>query len=107
MRSVPLSDHQTRLKQAERTRQLSPHGTTYFLRDFSAGRTGGARGATQMQKCMYDRAMAHETRNGASVNNNNNNSSHSKRKLLVALDVFCLLLGTCTSRPRARARACI
>ncbi|KAL6107502.1 plpp3 [Pungitius sinensis] len=45
-----------------------------------------------MQKCMYDRAMAHETRNGASVNNNNSSSSSSRRKLLVALDVFCLLL---------------
>ena len=47
-----------------------------------------------MQKYMYEKAMAQETRNGGtSTLNNNNGVDNSKRKLLIALDVFCLLLG--------------
>ncbi|XP_077390944.1 phospholipid phosphatase 3 isoform X2 [Festucalex cinctus] len=47
-----------------------------------------------MQNYMYEKAMAQETRNGGSstLNNNNNGVDNSKRKLLVALDIFCLLL---------------
>ena len=47
-----------------------------------------------MQKYMYEKAMAQETRNGGtSTLNNNNGVDNSKRKLLIALDIFCLLLG--------------
>ena len=47
-----------------------------------------------MQKYMYEKAMAQETRNGGtSTLNNNNGIDNSKRKLLIALDIFCLLLG--------------
>lgn len=47
-----------------------------------------------MQKYMYEKAMAQETRNGGtSTLNNNNGVDNSKKKLLIALDVFCLLLG--------------
>ncbi|XP_010785766.1 lipid phosphate phosphohydrolase 3 isoform X2 [Notothenia coriiceps] len=46
-----------------------------------------------MQKYMYEKAMAQETRNGGtSTLNNNNGVDNSKKKLLIALDVFCLLL---------------
>ncbi|KAJ4943291.1 hypothetical protein JOQ06_005794 [Pogonophryne albipinna] len=46
-----------------------------------------------MQKYMYEKAMAQETRNGGtSPLNNNNGVDNSKKKLLIALDVFCLLL---------------
>ncbi|XP_023275885.1 phospholipid phosphatase 3-like isoform X2 [Seriola lalandi dorsalis] len=46
-----------------------------------------------MQKYMYEKAMAQETRNGGSSTlNNNNGVDTSKNKLLVALDIFCLLL---------------
>ncbi|CAL8347209.1 phospholipid phosphatase 3 isoform X2 [Gadus morhua] len=46
-----------------------------------------------MQKYMYEKAMAQETRNGGtSTLNNNNGIDNSKRKLLIALDIFCLLL---------------
>uniref|UniRef100_A0A3B4VJK6 Phospholipid phosphatase 3 n=1 Tax=Seriola dumerili TaxID=41447 RepID=A0A3B4VJK6_SERDU len=46
-----------------------------------------------MQKYMYEKAMAQETRNGGtSTLNNNNGVDTSKNKLLVALDIFCLLL---------------
>lgn len=38
--------------------------------------------------------MAQETRNGGtSTFNNNNGVDNSKKKLLIALDIFCLLLG--------------
>lgn len=42
--------------------------------------------------------MAQETRNGgtSTFSNNNNGVDNSKKKLLVALDVFCLLLGKLT-----------
>lgn len=47
-----------------------------------------------MQKYMYEKAMAQETRNGGtSTFNNNNGVDNSKKKLLIALDIFCLLLG--------------
>lgn len=49
-----------------------------------------------MQKYMYEKAMAQETRNGGSSTFNNNNTvnkNNSKKQLLVVLDVFCLLLG--------------
>ncbi|XP_033937382.1 phospholipid phosphatase 3 isoform X2 [Pseudochaenichthys georgianus] len=46
-----------------------------------------------MQKYMYEKAMAQETRNGGtSTLNNNNGVDNSKKKFLIALDVFCLLL---------------
>ena len=49
-----------------------------------------------MQKYMYEKAMAQETRNGGtSTLNNNNGVDNSKKKLLIALDIFCLLLGEC------------
>lgn len=47
-----------------------------------------------MQNYMYEKAMAQETRNGGtSTLNNNNGVDNSKRKLLIGLDVICLLLG--------------
>ncbi|KAG7487681.1 hypothetical protein MATL_G00026590 [Megalops atlanticus] len=46
-----------------------------------------------MQNYMYEKAMAPETRNGGSATlNNNNGIDNSKRKLLICLDLFCLLL---------------
>ncbi|XP_075895699.1 phospholipid phosphatase 3 isoform X2 [Nelusetta ayraudi] len=47
-----------------------------------------------MQTYTYEKAMAQETRNGgtSTFSNNNNGVDNSKKKLLVALDVFCLLL---------------
>ncbi|XP_028442672.1 phospholipid phosphatase 3 isoform X2 [Perca flavescens] len=46
-----------------------------------------------MQKYVYEKAMAQETRNGGSSTlNNNNGVDNSKKKLLIALDIFCLLL---------------
>ncbi|XP_029938875.1 phospholipid phosphatase 3 isoform X2 [Salarias fasciatus] len=46
-----------------------------------------------MQKYMYEKAMAQETRNGGtSTLNNNNGVDNSKKKLLIALDIICLLL---------------
>ncbi|XP_017284264.1 phospholipid phosphatase 3 isoform X2 [Kryptolebias marmoratus] len=46
-----------------------------------------------MQTYMYEKAMAQETRNGGtSTLNNNNGVDNSKKKLLVGLDIFCLLL---------------
>lgn len=50
---------------------------------------------SQMQTYTYEKAMAQETRNGgtSTFSNNNNGVDNSKKKLLVALDVFCLLLG--------------
>uniref|UniRef100_A0A3Q1GLP5 Phospholipid phosphatase 3 n=1 Tax=Acanthochromis polyacanthus TaxID=80966 RepID=A0A3Q1GLP5_9TELE len=48
-----------------------------------------------MQKYMYEKAMAQETRNGGnSTLNNNNGVDNSKKKLLIALDIFCLLLAS-------------
>ena len=46
-----------------------------------------------MQKSMYEKAMAQETRNGGTSTVNNSSTDHSKRRVLVALDIFCLLLG--------------
>lgn len=47
-----------------------------------------------MQKYMYEKAMAQETRNGGNPTlNNNNGVDNSKKKLLIVLDIFCLLLG--------------
>lgn len=47
-----------------------------------------------MQKHMYEKAMAQETRNGGnSTLNNNNGVDKSKKKVLIVLDIFCLLLG--------------
>ncbi|XP_030582585.1 phospholipid phosphatase 3 isoform X2 [Archocentrus centrarchus] len=46
-----------------------------------------------MQNYMYEKAMAQETRNGGtSTLNTNNGVDNSKKKLLIALDIFCLLL---------------
>ncbi|XP_038124663.1 phospholipid phosphatase 3 isoform X2 [Cyprinodon tularosa] len=46
-----------------------------------------------MQKYVYEKAMAQETRNGGnSTLNNNSGLDKSRKKLLVALDIFCLLL---------------
>ncbi|XP_026885295.2 phospholipid phosphatase 3 isoform X1 [Electrophorus electricus] len=46
-----------------------------------------------MQKYMYEKAMAPETRNGGtSTLNNNTGIGSKKRKLLIALDIFCLFL---------------
>ncbi|XP_063056877.1 phospholipid phosphatase 3 isoform X2 [Engraulis encrasicolus] len=47
-----------------------------------------------MQNYMYEKAMAQETRNGgtSSTLNNNNGVDNSKRKLLIGLDILCLLL---------------
>uniref|UniRef100_A0A8C6TJJ1 Phospholipid phosphatase 3 n=1 Tax=Neogobius melanostomus TaxID=47308 RepID=A0A8C6TJJ1_9GOBI len=46
-----------------------------------------------MQKYVYEKAMAQETRNGGtSTLNNNNGLDNSKKKMLIALDIFCLLL---------------
>ncbi|MBN3321761.1 PLPP3 phosphatase, partial [Atractosteus spatula] len=47
-----------------------------------------------MQNYMYEKAMAPETRNGgtATLNNNNNGKDNSKRKLLICMDIFCLIL---------------
>uniref|UniRef100_A0AAV2KS73 Phospholipid phosphatase 3 n=1 Tax=Knipowitschia caucasica TaxID=637954 RepID=A0AAV2KS73_KNICA len=42
---------------------------------------------------MYEKAMAQETRNGGnSTLNNNNGVDNRKKKMLIALDIFCLLL---------------
>lgn len=50
-----------------------------------------------MQNYMYEKAMAQETRNGGtSTLNNNNGVDNSKKKVLIVLDVFCLLLGKFT-----------
>ncbi|XP_026147095.1 phospholipid phosphatase 3-like isoform X2 [Carassius auratus] len=45
-----------------------------------------------MQNYMYEKTMAPETRNGGTSTLNNNGVNNSKRKLLIALDIFCLLL---------------
>ncbi|CAL9695697.1 unnamed protein product [Knipowitschia caucasica] len=46
-----------------------------------------------MQNYMYEKAMAQETRNGGnSTLNNNNGVDNRKKKMLIALDIFCLLL---------------
>ncbi|XP_062306240.1 phospholipid phosphatase 3 isoform X2 [Osmerus eperlanus] len=46
-----------------------------------------------MQKYLYEKAMAQETRNGGTSSlNNNNGIDNSKRKLLIGLDIFCLLI---------------
>lgn len=46
-----------------------------------------------MQNYMYEKAMAPETRNGGTSTLNNNGVDNSKRKLLIVLDVVCLILG--------------
>lgn len=48
-----------------------------------------------MQNYMYEKAMAPATRNGGTSTLNNNGVDNSKRKLLIALDIFCLVLGEC------------
>lgn len=54
-------------------------------------------GRSPMQKYMYEKAMAQETRNGGtSTLNNNNGVDNSKKKLLIVLDILCLLLGKFT-----------
>lgn len=54
-----------------------------------------------MQKYMYEKAMAQETRNGGtSTLNNNNGAGNTKKKLLIALDIFCLLLGKFTLKSK-------
>ncbi|XP_062858233.1 phospholipid phosphatase 3 isoform X2 [Trichomycterus rosablanca] len=45
-----------------------------------------------MQAYMYEKAMATETRNGGTSSFNNNGTSTKKRKMLIVLDIFCLLL---------------
>ncbi|KAL3988145.1 NAD(P)H dehydrogenase (quinone) [Sarotherodon galilaeus] len=46
-----------------------------------------------MQRCLiYEKAMAADTKNGGSSLNNNNCKDHSRRKLLVGVDLFCLVL---------------
>ncbi|XP_055043185.1 phospholipid phosphatase 3 isoform X2 [Misgurnus anguillicaudatus] len=45
-----------------------------------------------MQNYMYEKAMAPETRNGGASTLNNNGVDSSKRKLLIVLDIFCLIL---------------
>lgn len=51
-----------------------------------------------MQNYMYEKAMAPETRNGGTSTLNNNGVDNSKRKVLIVLDIFCLILGKCTSQ---------
>lgn len=46
-----------------------------------------------MQKYMYEKAMAQETRNGGASTLNNSGVGTGKKKVLVVLDIFCLLLG--------------
>ncbi|XP_024143954.1 phospholipid phosphatase 3 isoform X2 [Oryzias melastigma] len=45
-----------------------------------------------MQKYMYEKAMAQETRNGGASTLNNSGVGTGKKKVLVVLDIFCLLL---------------
>uniref|UniRef100_A0A3B1KIK9 Phospholipid phosphatase 3 n=1 Tax=Astyanax mexicanus TaxID=7994 RepID=A0A3B1KIK9_ASTMX len=46
-----------------------------------------------MPKYMYEKAMAPETRNGGTATlNSSTGMNKSKRKFLIALDIFCLLL---------------
>nr|ADO27940.1 lipid phosphate phosphohydrolase 3 [Ictalurus furcatus] len=45
-----------------------------------------------MQSYMYDKAMAPETRNGGTSTFNNNGTGTTRRKLLIVLDIICLLL---------------
>ncbi|XP_077076859.1 phospholipid phosphatase 3 isoform X2 [Siphateles boraxobius] len=45
-----------------------------------------------MQNYMYEKAMAPETRNGGTSTLNNNGVDNNKRKLLIVLDIFCLVL---------------
>lgn len=68
-----------------------------------------------MQNYMYEKAMAPESRNGGSATlNNNNGIDNSKRKFLICLDVFCLLLAglpfliieTSTIKPYQRGFYC-
>lgn len=51
-----------------------------------------------MQSYMYEKAMAPETRNGGASTLNNNGVDSSKRKLLIVLDIVCLILGKCPSQ---------
>ncbi len=53
-----------------------------------------------MQNYMYEKAMAPETRNGGTSTLNNNGVDNSKRKLLIALDIFCLVLGECPTHTK-------
>lgn len=55
---------------------------------------GAGTGTCPMQNYVYEKAMAQETRNGGtSTLNNNNGVDNSKKKVLIALDICCLLLG--------------
>ncbi|XP_056620123.1 phospholipid phosphatase 3 isoform X2 [Triplophysa dalaica] len=45
-----------------------------------------------MQNYMYEKAMAPETRNGGTSTLNNNGVDNNKRKLLIVLDIVCLIL---------------
>ncbi|XP_046692137.1 phospholipid phosphatase 3 isoform X2 [Silurus meridionalis] len=45
-----------------------------------------------MQSYVYEKAMAPETRNGGKSTFNSNGTGTSKRKLLIVLDIICLLL---------------
>ncbi|KAM9762204.1 phospholipid phosphatase 3 isoform 2-T2 [Menidia menidia] len=57
-----------------------------------------------MQNYIYEKAMAQETRNGGtSTLNNNNGVDNCKKKLLIGLDVFCLLLAMLPSLVLHRA----
>ncbi|MED6251425.1 hypothetical protein ATANTOWER_030515 [Ataeniobius toweri] len=65
-----------------------------------------------MQRCLiYEKTMAAETKSSLS---NNNCKDHSRRKLLVAVDLFCLLLAglpflvieTCAVQPYSRGFYC-
>uniref|UniRef100_A0A3P9M0P2 Phospholipid phosphatase 3 n=1 Tax=Oryzias latipes TaxID=8090 RepID=A0A3P9M0P2_ORYLA len=47
-----------------------------------------------MQQYMYEKAMAQETRNGGTSTLNSSGVGNSKKKFLVALDIFCLLLAS-------------
>ncbi|KAM4548952.1 phospholipid phosphatase 3 isoform 2-T2 [Odontesthes bonariensis] len=57
-----------------------------------------------MQKYIYEKAMAQETRNGGtSTLNNNSGVDNYKKKLLITLDIFCLLLAMLPSLVLHRA----
>ncbi|XP_036437478.1 phospholipid phosphatase 3 isoform X2 [Colossoma macropomum] len=45
-----------------------------------------------MPKYIYEKAMALETRNGGTATLNSSSINKSKRKLLIALDILCLIL---------------
>lgn len=68
---------------------------------------GAETGSSQMQNYMYEKAMAQETRNGGtSTLNNNNGVDNCKKKLLIALDIICLLLGKVINKFRLNIPLC-